>query len=101
LDYSLTIKTEDPNQDNSYISIDWGDGEISEWLGPYESGTKNIIKHSYEEKGTYLIKAKAKDIFDDESEYSMMSIQISKTKEINQFSIIEWFIEQIQTLFNI
>ncbi|OYT27828.1 hypothetical protein B6U98_06020 [Thermoplasmatales archaeon ex4572_165] len=98
--YSLTIKSEDPNQDDTYFSIDWGDGEISEWIGPFESGTENTIKHSYEEKGTYLIKAKAKDIFDDESEYSLMPIQMPKTKEIYQFPIIQWFKEQIQLLFN-
>jgi len=41
--------------------FDWGDGSHSKWLGPYHSGTKIETTHTWNKKGNYEIKVKAKD----------------------------------------
>jgi len=50
-----------PEGDVMYYLIDWGDGNLSGWLGPYDSGLPATVTHSWSEPGIYFIKLKAKD----------------------------------------
>ncbi len=59
--YNFTVVTIDPDEDNVYYYIDWGDGTSSGWIGPYSSGIEIIASHIWDISGTYLIRAKAKD----------------------------------------
>ena len=63
----------DPEADEIYYFIDWGDGTNSS-IGPYPSG--DIIPQSYtwSKKGTYTIKAKAKDIYGNESDWGELTV---------------------------
>jgi len=69
-DYEYTFITTDPDADNVYYYIDWGNGDIEDWIGPYNSSEEVKIAHKWSEAGSYSIKTKAKDIFDAESEWS-------------------------------
>ena len=70
IEYEFTFNSTDPNGYRLYYYIDWGDGNFEEWIGPYDSGEEVKINHSWEDYGTYIIKAKAKDRFDIESDWS-------------------------------
>jgi hypothetical protein len=61
--YDYTFVTNDPEYDQVWLYIDWGDNNPDEWIGPYESGEEVIVSHEWEEEGTYNIKAKSKDIW--------------------------------------
>lgn len=61
----FTIKSEDPEGDNISYFMNWGDGENTGWLGPYESGKEKTVSHSWDEEGEYEIWAKAKDYWGD------------------------------------
>ena len=61
-DYSYETIATDPNLDNIYYQFDWGDGTKSEWLGPYPSGTKISATHKWYNKGSYSVRATAKDM---------------------------------------
>ncbi len=61
--YDYTFKTNDPEEDDIWLYIDWGDGTFEEWIGPYSSGEKVIKSHTWYENGAYEIKAKSKDIW--------------------------------------
>ena len=69
LEYELTIIIYDPEGDDGWIKIDWGDGNITDWLGPYKSSEYVNVSHIYTEEGKYEIKAKSKDFWD-ESKWS-------------------------------
>jgi len=43
-----------------YYKIDWGDGNKTEWLGPYESSVKLELTHTWYERGWYDIFVEAK-----------------------------------------
>jgi len=61
--YSYKIAATDPEDDDilEYI-VDWDDGSGYEIItGPFESGENVTVKHIWNEKGTYHIRAKAKD----------------------------------------
>jgi len=53
-----------------YLEVDWDDGTTSGWLGPYPSGYKPCIQHSWSEPGEYNIKVRAKDVFTVTGEWS-------------------------------
>ncbi len=70
IEYTFATATTDPDEDNVYYMFDWGNGEFSDWLGPYASGDEIEASYTWTEEGTYDIKVKAKDTLDQETEYS-------------------------------
>lgn len=69
-EYSYNITTTDQDNDDINYIIDWGDGNDSGWIGPYESGEEIAVAHTWNERGTYEIRAKAKDVYIVESDWS-------------------------------
>jgi hypothetical protein len=61
IEYQYTLTITDPENDDVSIKIDWGDGEITEWFGPFEPGEQVTFSHIWYEEGEYFIKAKSKD----------------------------------------
>jgi hypothetical protein len=60
----------DPDGDSMYSKWDWGDGNITDWLGPYGSGQIVTASHAWTHVGVYEIRAKLKDTFGSESNWS-------------------------------
>lgn len=68
--YTYTGSTTDPDGDTIYYLFDWGDGTYSGWVGPYNSGAEGEASHTWDERGTYAIRVKAKDDHGVQSEWS-------------------------------
>jgi len=66
---SLFLYSIDPDDDDVFYFIDWDDGTNSSWIGPFKSGEVIEISHEWHE-GIYNVKAKAKDIYGEESLWS-------------------------------
>ncbi len=81
-EYNFTFSSIDPDSDDVYLWIDWGDGTIEEWVGPFKSGEEEIISHTWTEKGKYIIKAKAKDIFYQEGKLGELEVTIPRNRII-------------------
>ncbi len=60
----------DLNDDKMSVMIDWGDGSITPWEVPLPSNITRQFDHTYSGEGRYYIKAKAKDFYDAESQWS-------------------------------
>jgi len=85
----FNISCEDPDGDDVFYYIDWGDGETQEWIGPFTSGRQIKFSHSWNKKGDFLIKVKSKDIFYEESDYATFSISMPKSKyRLDSFQLI-------------
>jgi hypothetical protein len=64
-----------------FYKWDWGDGNISEWLGPYNSGELCHASYSWSEKGEYSVRVKARDTNCGISEWSNpQSISMPRNK---------------------
>jgi len=63
-EYDYTFVTTDPDGENVFYWIDWGDNYNTSWIGPYNSDEEVIVSHIWSENGIYEIRAKAKDVFD-------------------------------------
>jgi hypothetical protein len=59
--YVYYFLTADPDGDDVYYRIDWGDGLVTEWIGPYHSSQLVLASHSFSSIGTSIIKCQAKD----------------------------------------
>jgi hypothetical protein len=108
VEYEYETSTKDPDKDKILYLFDWGDGNQSGWLGPYESEEIIITTHSWEKEGSYEIMVKAKDIYGYESNWSdplYVSMPKIKTyenniiylnqKNINLFWIIKVILKDI------
>ena len=69
-EYTFSSNTTDPDNDQVFYKWDWGDGNFSEWLGPYFQGINITANHIWTAGGDYEIKVKAKDIYSAESNWS-------------------------------
>jgi hypothetical protein len=79
----FTFYTIDPEGDDVYIYIEWGDNTTGDWIGPYPSGEWVTASHTWDEKGTYDIKALAVDIYGYESDWATLPVSIPRNKAIN------------------
>jgi len=80
IQYEYTFAADDPdNLDISYY-IDWGDGTNSGWIGPCPSGEERIVSHAWENKGSFIIKAKAKNTEGTETDWSTLEVSMPKNK---------------------
>ncbi len=69
-EYEFTIMTTDPLNEDVYYWIEWGDGTMEEWIGPYATGEIVTVSHTWTEKGTYSIRGKAKNALNAEGAWS-------------------------------
>lgn len=74
--YEYTLKAVDPEDQQIFYFVDWGDETTNDWLGPYESGEQIIVNHTWESKATFMVKVKAKDVMGAESEWGTLAVKI-------------------------
>ena len=76
--YNYTFLAVDPDESIIWYYVNWGDGTNTGWLGPYNSGEQIILSHSWNNKGTYNISAKAKDPYDAEGPWGYLEVTMPK-----------------------
>ncbi len=94
--YKYTFTTTDLDGDMVYYYIDWGDDQVTEWVGPYASGVIASVTHQWEEKGTYIIQAKAKDTYDVESDWATLEITMPLDVTTHQMNFFGRLISQVR-----
>jgi hypothetical protein len=98
-EYTFFSSTTDPDGDDIQYLFDWGDGTDSGWLGPFESGEQVTEKHTWTTRNTFDIKVRAKDIHEDQSEWSdPLKINIPRTKDTYDL-IFSDFLNYLENLF--
>lgn len=70
------FKSYDPDNNPIRFYIDWGDGTYVNWTREYASGERVVEEHSWAEHGDYTIRAKAKDILGEVSEWATFSYEV-------------------------
>lgn len=97
--YEYVFTAVDPEDDSVIYYIEWGDGSFEDWIGPYNSGEELHVNHTWDEKDSYTIRAKAKDIHGDESNWSELNIAMPVRKTLIDFPLLELFITLFQHVF--
>jgi parallel beta-helix repeat protein len=99
--HDYIFNTTDPYGDNVFYYIDWGDNTTSGWIGPYPSGDEQTQSHTWLKKGTYTIKAKAKDINGNESNWTTLSVTMPYSYTIPFLPFLERLFERFPHAFPI
>jgi len=101
ISYIYSSSTNDSNGDQVYYQWNWGDGSYSDWLGPYESDEIVETNHTWDEKGTYSVRVKAKDTSGDQSDWSE-PLEVTMPKDKFRFvtfsTFLKNFLNNIHTL---
>jgi hypothetical protein len=88
--YNFSANVTDVDEDDIYCTWDFGDGNITAWLGPFSSGDTINATHAWSQKGTYDIKVKLKDEHGLESNWSdphtITMYELKKTFMIGRYS---------------
>lgn len=98
-DYTFNFTSIDPDANQIFFYVDWGDNTSTDWLGPYDSGYKLTLTHQWSEKGTYPIRAKVKDTHGLESDWRTFQILMPKNIGINTYPFLHWLLERFPHAF--
>ena len=70
IEYTFSTSTSHPRNKDVKYQFDWDDGSSTEWIGYVEPGVSINATHTWNAPGQYMVKVKAKDNDNRESEWS-------------------------------
>lgn len=84
IEYTYDFSAVDPQGDDVYLFISWNLGSAGgNWQGPYKSGEKIQVKHTWTEEKNFVLRAKAKDANTNTSIWSSFDVNMPRYKDIN------------------
>jgi len=100
-EYEYKFKATDTNGDDVRYNISWGDGD-QEWTDYYTQDTDVKVKHTFEDKGTFYVKAYAQDEHGADSDETTYEVTMPKNKPfIFNFPLLNWLFERFPNTFQI
>ncbi len=91
----------DPDGNFVQYLIDWGDGQTTGWTGINGSGSPIWIDHTWEKRGSYTIKAKARDTQLAESDWATLPIQNPLSLNLSRQRLFDRLLERFPHAFPI
>jgi len=100
--YYFGFQSFDPDNNPVSFYIEWGDGSTTGWTFELASGETWYCDHTWSEKGNYTIRAKAKDVFNEESNWTEFEVKITNPRNRISFSsLFLRFLEKFPNAFQI
>ena len=72
--FNFSVVATEPPGEEIYYMWDWGDGNISNWFGPYDSSIPATVTYSWTSDGNYSMRVKAKDAEGVETNWSAIHV---------------------------
>ncbi|MCK5636266.1 MAG: tandem-95 repeat protein, partial [Thermoplasmatales archaeon] len=94
VEYEYAFITNDPDGDDIFYEVMWGDGTFEDWIGPYSSDQAVSVKHTYFGTGIYTIRARAKDTYNETSEWATVDVWMPRSKVMSNSFILR-FLERL------
>jgi len=88
--YEYTFRVIDP--DNNPISwyIEWGDGKHTGWTTERASNEKCYYGHTWSTQDNYTIRAKARDVLGEESDWAYLEVTMPKNQQVSNMWYLRW-----------
>lgn len=77
--YEYEIMSTDVQDSEISYFIEWGDGSTDGWTRTLPSGETLVISHTWDEKDTYIVRAKARDEHQGESDWATLEVKMPKS----------------------
>jgi len=85
---SFSTKAHDPDGDQLHFRFNWGDGNLSTWIGPVDSDSTVRANHSWRTARVYNITVKTKDSHGAESSWSdLKTVRITNPGEGSNITV--------------
>ena len=100
-EYTFKFTSIDPEDDDIYLYIDWGDETYMDWEGPFKSNQEILVSKTYNSSGDYDIKSISKDTIGLTSNWSepyTISVTYKNSWLIGRLS--NYKKDQLKTTFN-
>jgi hypothetical protein len=100
-EYNYSFVSNDPEGDEVWYDIKWGDGDSITDKGPYPSGTEQIESHTWNEKGDFMIEVRARDTYGGYSDWGQFEVKMPRNIDFNlnlfwevigRFPLLEWIL---------
>jgi len=107
VEYTFYSTGTDEDGHDLYYLFDWGDGNQSDWIGPFACNEPVEASYIWREKGTYSVKVKTMDFFGPYShDYGMESdwsdpLEISMPKNKEGNNTFRMFLKYHSSLFQL
>ena len=98
---TYTISAADPDANQVYFWVDWGDSTNSGWLGPFASAATTTAKHTWAAKGSYIVKVKAKDNYSMESGWATLNVTMPYSYSTPILSFLDMLFDRYPHAFPI
>ena len=99
-EYDYTFVSTDPEGLDLCYHIEWDDNYITE-LFHRPSGEEVVASHTWDDRGTYTIRAKARDIFDAESDWAYLEVTMPVNQHSYSFPLLQRLLERFPNAFPI
>jgi len=101
--YTYSSSAIDPDGDKVSLLFSWGDGTDSGWEGPYDSEEVVEMEKTWNEKGDYQVKVKARDIpsFEESDWSEPLSVSMPKNKAINTMPLPLRFLDNYPLIYQL
>jgi len=96
--YSYTFVAADPESDDVFYYVDWGDGTNNNWAGPYSSNENVTLSHTFTKKGSYTIKVQARDTYYAVSGWGTLQVTMPA---LSSSSILLKFLQRFPIIFDL
>jgi outer membrane protein assembly factor BamB len=83
IEYDYSFKAISPIGNNVYYWVDWGDNSKDGWIGPYKSGEKITLTHTWSTFNKFTIKARARDTDNRWGPWGELTVTMSRDKATN------------------
>ncbi|EMR74601.1 PKD domain protein [Thermoplasmatales archaeon SCGC AB-540-F20] len=90
IEYDYIFHATEPNGNDVFYYIDWGDKTYSGWIGPYANCTNVTVSHTWDKRGTYRIGCLAKDSHNHQGEWGYLEVTMPKNKQTGNMWFLRW-----------
>ena len=97
VEYDFTFNSIDQNGDDVKFYILWGDGYV-DTTSYTPNGTDVTVSHKYTTQNTFIIKAKAFDTNNGESDWTEVEITIPRVRQNNKY-LLNYILERFPNLY--
>ena len=99
VEYEYGFVSTDPENDNLTFDINWGDGNIETDRGPVLSGEFFTRTHTWNDKGTYTIRVRANDNYNNSGPWTEQTIIVYTKGKSSNFNLLNVLFERFPRAF--
>ena len=97
--YTYKFRSTDPDGDDVSYCVNWEDDTGEVCIGPFTSGDEVTDTHKWSKEGSYVVKVKARDIYNAESDWATLTVTMPYSYNKLILAFLELLLERFPNAF--